>query len=166
MVPAYVPNPIAAVSGGGPPIDGGRTLRDGYRIFGSGKTWRGFITGVVVGILSGLVLIWARTAFSLDMLPAHTLTTVTLLAFGALLGDLVKSFVKRRLGKASGSRWPVADQYDLVAGSLILLAVFDWTWVTTYLTPVVLVFILIVTPILHVSINIIGYVTGVKDVPW
>ena len=166
MVPAYVPNPIAVVSGGGPPIDGGKTLRDGYRIFGAGKTIRGFIVGVVVGILAGLVLIWLRSGFSLDMLPAHTVTSVTLLAFGALLGDLVKSFVKRRLGKTSGSPWPVADQYDLVVGSLVLLAIFDWSWVTANITPVVLAFILIITPILHVAVNVIGYVTGVKDVPW
>ncbi len=166
MVPAYVPNPIAALSGGGLPIDGGRKLRDGYRIFGKGKTYRGFIIGVAAGILAGLLLMWLRETFSLTFLPAHTALSVTLLALGALLGDLAKSFLKRRLGKESGSPWPVADQYDLVAGSLLLVALFDWQWVAATITPGILVVILVITPILHVAVNLIGYVWGVKDVPW
>ncbi|MDD1705711.1 MAG: CDP-archaeol synthase, partial [Methanoregulaceae archaeon] len=45
MMPAYVPNPVAAFLGGGRPIDGGNNFRDGRRIFGDGKTWRGFGAG-------------------------------------------------------------------------------------------------------------------------
>src|SRR2546427_13302198 len=45
LLPAYVANPMAVVSGGGTPMDFGRTLRDGRRLLGDGKTWRGFAGG-------------------------------------------------------------------------------------------------------------------------
>ena len=41
MLPAYIPNNVAVLAGGGRPIDGGRTLDDGNRALGDGKTWRG-----------------------------------------------------------------------------------------------------------------------------
>ena len=38
MLPAYVPNPVAALLGGGTPIDLRKNYSDGNRIFGDGKT--------------------------------------------------------------------------------------------------------------------------------
>ncbi len=38
MLPAYLPNPVAALCGGGTPIDNGKNYSDGKRIFGDGKT--------------------------------------------------------------------------------------------------------------------------------
>src|SRR3989442_11408209 len=49
FLPAYVANPMAVVFGGGTPIDFGRTLRDGERLFGDGKTWRGLVGGTLAG---------------------------------------------------------------------------------------------------------------------
>jgi len=166
MLPAYLPNSVAAAFGGGTPIDGGRTFSDGRRLFGDGKTYRGFFAGVAGGILAGGVQIWLQGVFSLSFLPVQTPLSIILLATGALLGDLAKSFFKRRLGKASGERWPVADQYDLVAGALLMLAVFDLPWLIDAVTLPVLFWILVLTPILHKTANMIGYLAGVKDVPW
>src|SRR2546422_10015344 len=45
LLPAYVANPMAVVFGGGTPMDFGRALRDGRRILGDGKTWRGVARG-------------------------------------------------------------------------------------------------------------------------
>src|SRR6266487_2676688 len=56
FLPAFVANPMAVVFGGGTPIDFGRTLSDGERIFGDGKTWRGLLGGTSSGALLGLVL--------------------------------------------------------------------------------------------------------------
>ena len=67
-------------------------------------------------------------------LPQQTLLSITLLAVGALLGDLVKSFFKRRFGKERGSKWPVADQYDLVVGAFVLLLIFDPSWLFAKVT--------------------------------
>jgi CDP-2,3-bis-(O-geranylgeranyl)-sn-glycerol synthase len=166
MLPAYLPNSVAAVLGGGRAIDGGRVFADGRRIFGDGKTWRGLFSGITAGIVIGVVQIWARDTASLLILPELIIPVVVLLASGALLGDLVKSFFKRRLNKDQGAEWLIADQYDFVLGAFIMLLLFQYDWVVTTITPLILVWILIITPLLHRVVNIIGYLTGVKDVPW
>ena len=166
MLPAYIPNPTAALFGGGIPIDFERNYPDGQRIFGDGKTFRGLFFGVLTGILTGILLIWLSGTFALTFLPQHTLTSVSLLALGALLGDLGKSFLKRRMGKVRGEKWPVADQLDLVAGAFILMLIFDPGWLFACITLPILIIILILTIVLHRAVNIIGYVIGVKEVPW
>jgi CDP-2,3-bis-(O-geranylgeranyl)-sn-glycerol synthase len=166
MLPAYLPNSVAAVLGGGRAIDGGRVFSDGRRIFGDGKTWRGLFSGIIAGIAIGIIQIKARDATGLLMLPELTLPVVILLAAGALLGDLVKSFFKRRLNKEQGAEWLLADQYDFVLGAFIMLLLFQYEWVITTITPLILLWILLITPLLHRVVNIIGYLTGVKDVPW
>lgn len=163
MVPAYVPNSAAALFGGGKPIDSGRNWSDGRRIFGEGKTWRGFFGGVFSGIAVGMLLILVEYLAGWSIL---TPLSVVLLAFGALLGDLVKSFFKRRLDKKRGEEWLIADQYDLVAGSMFMVFIFDGTWAMQHITIPVAVCIIIITPLLHRGVNIIGYKLGVKDVPW
>jgi len=166
MLPAYIPNSVAVVSGGGIPIDFGKNFFDGNRIFGDGKTWRGFIFGSTAGILVGLLLILLQTTYALTFLPRMTLAGIVLFAVGALLGDLGKSFIKRRLGKPPGSKWPIADQYDLVAGAFVMASVFDPGWFFSVMTLPIFIAILIITPVLHRITNIIGYAAGVKKVPW
>jgi CDP-2,3-bis-(O-geranylgeranyl)-sn-glycerol synthase len=163
MIPAYVPNPVAVVVGGGTPIDLGKNYRDGRRVLGDGKTYRGFFGGILGGILVGLLLIWLQGMLGFHI---HTLTSVVLLASGALIGDLVKSFFKRRLNKQRGEKWLIADQYDLVAGAFAMVALFDLSWLTANVTFAVAVWIIIATPLLHRGTNIIGYLAGMKDVPW
>ena len=166
MVPAYIPNPIAALCGGGTPIDLGKNYRDGRRLFGDGKTYRGLVCGICAGIAAGFAQIWVAGTYGLAFLPQHTVVSIAVLAVGALLGDMTKSFFKRRLGKNRGDAWPIADQYDLVAGAFILMLVVDPTWLFTNVTLPVFVVILILTPVLHRLVNIIGYKIRVKKEPW
>jgi CDP-2,3-bis-(O-geranylgeranyl)-sn-glycerol synthase len=166
MLPAYLPNSVAALFGGGTPIDRGKNFRDGRRIFGDGKTFRGLFVGIFAGIGIGVIQILVSGAYGLAILPVHTLLSVSLLAIGALLGDLCKSFFKRRLGKGRGAKWPVADQYDFVAGALLLTLLFDSAWIVENVTLTILIMILILSPLLHRAVNIIGYYMGVKEVPW
>ena len=56
--------------------------------------------------------------------------------------------------------------YDLVAGSLLLLSVFAWPWIAANMTIWIFIAILIWTPLLHRGANIIGYLIGIKQVPW
>jgi CDP-2,3-bis-(O-geranylgeranyl)-sn-glycerol synthase len=163
MIPAYVPNPIAVVVGGGTPIDLGKNYRDGRRMLGDGKTYRGFFGGIMGGIVVGILLIWVQGLLGFSI---HTLPSVILLAIGALTGDLVKSFFKRRLNKKRGEEWLIADQYDLVAGALAMVALFDLPWLIANVTPAVAIWIIVATPLLHRGANIIGYLAGMKDVPW
>jgi len=166
MVPAYVPNPVAALCGGGTPIDFNRNYSDGRRILGDGKTYRGLVCGVLAGIAVGALQIWLAGTCGWSFLPQHTAASIILLSVGALLGDMGKSFVKRRLGKNRGDSWPIADQYDLVVGAFVMMLIFDPAWLLSNITLPILIVILILTPILHRAVNIIGYLGGVKKEPW
>jgi len=53
-LPAWIANASPVLGGGGRAIDGGRFYRDGRRILGDGKTIRGFIVGIIFGVLTGL----------------------------------------------------------------------------------------------------------------
>ncbi|MEC4748362.1 CDP-archaeol synthase [Methylomicrobium sp. Wu6] len=72
------------------PIDGGFRLSDGRPLFGAAKTWRGLFAALVA------------TSFVAYLLNYGLLTGI-LFAVGAMAGDLLSSFCKRRLGRAEGS---------------------------------------------------------------
>jgi CDP-2,3-bis-(O-geranylgeranyl)-sn-glycerol synthase len=166
MLPAYVPNSAAAAVGGGVPVDGGRYWADGRRILGDGKTIRGLFGGVLIGCVVGGIQIFAQKIPFLSGFPQLNFYVVILLAAGALTGDMAKSFFKRRAGIDRGGKWPIADQYDFVAGAFIFLLIGDTAFAISTLTLPVIIAILILTPVLHRLVNIIGYKMGVKDVPW
>jgi len=85
---------------------------------------------------------------------------------GAMTGDLVKSFLKRRVGFKQGAPLPLVDQLDLVVGAWVFTYVFSHGWFVANFTLWVMLVILIITPVLHITVNIIGYKLGKKDVPW
>jgi len=126
MLPAYVAGPVAVLTGGGAPMDGGRVWRDDRRILGDGKTWRGLVGGTVGGIaLAGILSMAVRasgTGDLTDFLMPNWDTGLSWLwvgfamAFGSLLGDFVKSFFKRRRGAERGAKSPVMDMYDFILG--------------------------------------------------
>ncbi len=93
------PVALARVLGkrGDAPLDLGLELRDGRRLFGDHKTWRGLLGGSVAGAVTGrlLGLSWTEGA-----------------CFGALalIGDATSSAVKRRLNLPCGTEVPAVDQ--------------------------------------------------------
>ncbi|MDO9097260.1 MAG: CDP-2,3-bis-(O-geranylgeranyl)-sn-glycerol synthase [Candidatus Methanoperedens sp.] len=163
MLPAYIANPTAVVFGGGAPIDFGKNWKDGRRILGDGKTFRGLIGGTACGIIVGLVQMNVPSQWSLG---SFTLTTIITLSFGALLGDMVKSFFKRRSGFERGAQLPLIDQLDFVAGAWILTYIFDPVWFSDNFTFWIIITVLLLTPLLHRLTNIIGYYLKLKKVPW
>ena len=48
ILPAYCANGMPVIFGGGHTIDGGRTFLDKKPIFGSHKTFRGFLAGLII----------------------------------------------------------------------------------------------------------------------
>jgi len=168
MLPAYVPNNVAVLAGGGKPIDGGQKL-GGRRILGDGKTRRGTVVGTAAGL--GLALLLSEIAPTVGEIVGHQLPTFPVvaglgLAFGAMLGDIAASFLKRRTGRERGAAFPGLDQLDFVVGALACVWVLapDWTEMT-FTTPVLLV-VLVLTPLLHVLTNVGAYAAGLKDEPW
>jgi len=176
MVPAYLPNSAAAVFGGGAPVDFGKNWKDGKRILGDGKTWRGTIFGVAAGMVIGLIQIGILYPFDTDVLGEFGDGAVQIgvvlfcLSFGSLFGDMLGSFIKRRMNIPKGAKAPILDQYDFLIGTLIFLAIFQWGWLyDNYfkgLHIIALLSVLAATWFLHRAVNIIGYKMGKKEVPW
>ena len=173
MLPAYISNSMAVVFGGGAPMDLGMKLPDGKRVLGEGKTMRGLVGGTACGIAAGLLQIYVVPTFGIQYLPTiiqyvPTITAIITLSFGALLGDIVKSFFKRRIGLVRGAELPLIDQLDFVAGAWILTYIFDTVWFTRYFisNPWIILTVLVLTPILHRLTNIFGYNIKLKKEPW
>ncbi|MCK5216464.1 MAG: CDP-2,3-bis-(O-geranylgeranyl)-sn-glycerol synthase [Methanosarcinales archaeon] len=180
MIPAYIANPMAVVFGGGTPIDYGKNFYDGRRILGDGKTIRGLIAGTACGLVAGLIQIILAPVLaasglfgSLDIfqssLNAYTFSTihvVFLMALGALLGDSAESFIKRRINLKRGAMFPVADQLDFVVGAWILTYILASAWFIIYFDMWIIITVLIITPLLHITTNIIGYLLKLKKEPW
>ena len=168
MLPAYVPNNVAVLAGGGRPIDGGRTWR-GNRVLGDGKTWRGTVAGVLAGVALAAMLIAGTdpigAAIGVD-LPAFTVGIAIAFPVGALLGDMAASFLKRRTGRDRGAPFPLVDQLDFLVVALLAGMVADPGWMVETFDLLLLVVVLILTPVLHVTTNGIAYVTGLKAEPW
>jgi CDP-2,3-bis-(O-geranylgeranyl)-sn-glycerol synthase len=168
MLPAYVPNNVAVLVGGGPPIDGGRSWR-GRRLLGDGKTWRGTAGGWLAGALlaGGLNLVQSTVADALGVtLPSFPLAAALALPLGAMLGDVVASFLKRRTGRERGAPLPGVDQLDFVVGALVLALLVAPNWFLGVFTVPVVVVVLVLTPVLHVGTNWIGYRLGLENEPW
>lgn len=172
FLPAYAANPLAVVFGGGTPIDFGRFLRDGERIFGDGKTWRGLAGGVASGIALSLLLstLVAPVAPDWSFGPAGEAAVASfVLAFGALLGDLMGAFIKRRRHLPRGAKAPGLDQYDFVAGALLAsLVIREWSFPRFFEGEALLglLAIILITPALHRIVNIAGHRMGKKREPW
>jgi CDP-2,3-bis-(O-geranylgeranyl)-sn-glycerol synthase len=179
MGPAYLANMSAVKLGGGAPMDGGRVHKDGKRVLGPGKTWRGFLLGGLVGVLTtalGHHLAPMTQGLMTDFGGAAWPLVGIGLAFGALLGDAAKSYVKRRVGKERGAAWLGPDQLDFVLGAWLLVLVLGQVgvalglaaenWLLAQLTLPLAFIILVVTPVLHIATNWLGHRFGHKEVPW
>ncbi len=165
ILPAYVANASAILSRGRTPIDFGITFFDGRRIFGKGKTIRGFFIGVFfggfVGLIQGLVDVQLG-AVALD----QRIILALVLATGAMAGDAVGSFVKRRFNVPSGAAAPFLDQWDFVIGA------FTFAWLASPFLAIpfpnftTLLLVLVMTAFLHVLSNYAAYCLKLKKVPW
>ena len=201
-LPGFLANTFAMMwgkwlpkTGYGPwPIDGGRTMKDGNRILGDGKTWNGLIGGSLTsGLLCVLIVslmgdvptssniesgVFAHpltgyegTWFDLGSVAMSAFVLGSFLGFACLIGDSTGSFIKRRRGlKREGD---VSSKAPLLDTLPFAIMVFLWGQLflqdsllsdTELILPMVV--IVVITPILHRSFNLIGYYIGWKDVPY
>ncbi|MCW1296131.1 MAG: CDP-2,3-bis-(O-geranylgeranyl)-sn-glycerol synthase [Candidatus Parvarchaeota archaeon] len=166
LIPAYVANATPPLAKGKRPIDFGKFFL-GQRIFGDNKTIEGFVTGVICGMITGFIesLLWSPineyTLSSLGFsLPKMNLFTAFLIAFGAMFGDLVGSFIKRRFGIKPGASVPLLDQLNFVFGTIL----FIFPFIELNITMVIIM--IVITPIFHKIANVFAYTLKIKKVPW
>ncbi|MCX6670883.1 MAG: CDP-2,3-bis-(O-geranylgeranyl)-sn-glycerol synthase [Euryarchaeota archaeon] len=175
VIPIYVANASAVIVGGGSPIDFGKTWKDGHRVLGDGKTWRGLFAGTFLGMTAGFGLAVAASYLAtseygflgLTNFEGFPLMILILfsLCFGALLGDVIESFFKRRIGKDRGQDWIPFDQLDFLVGALLfslivceLLYVVHLTnthWFFLHITIWHILILLVVTPFIHITANVL-----------
>jgi len=159
MAPVLVGKRLAALA---VPLDFGASL-GGKRIFGDHKTWRGLIVGVAAGTVTFLAqraLYDAEVARPLAMLDYGALPAFlgSWLGLGALLGDAVKSFFKRRVGISPGSPWIGPDEIDFYLGAAAIAACV----VSLPLVPFLLSIPVVAAG--HLLSNVIAWALGLKSV--
>ena len=170
MLPAYFANMlpllVRKVKFLNVPVDFNKTWK-GKPILGSHKTWKGLFFGVIAGVVIAYFqkLLYAYHAYpffaELSFVDySNWLALGFLLGAGALVGDMVKSFFKRRVNIKPGKPFIPWDQLDYSIGALLFVAVVfvpSWQIVVT---------VIVANFILHVVANHIGYYLKINDVKW
>lgn len=161
LVPAYVANSTAMVFGGKTRLDFGKNFYDGQPVFGSGKTWKGTTIGLALGFFAVIV----TYALFYNELPSFLFNENYLLygflvALGAIVGDIVGSFLKRRFLVKQGSPALILDQLDFIVGAYV------FTLPLMVPTAQEVVVVAVFTVATHVASNYIAFKLGVKKVPW
>lgn len=128
------------------PIDGGVTFQDGYPLFGNSKTWRGVIAAL---------LLTGATSWILGLGWGLGLVVAT----GAMVGDILSSFIKRRRGLRSSARAPGLDQLpESALPAFLLYWLYGFSLVAILLA--VGIFILV-----SVGLSPLLYRWGLRSVP-
>lgn len=117
------------------PLDGGRLLRDGQPLLGRSKTWRGVGAALLTTPLVAAVL---GLSWGLGLA----------VAVAAMVGDILASFIKRRLGRPPSDSVLFLDQIPealipalIVHGAMglsllqVVLVVIAFTLIDLALTP-------------------------------
>lgn len=136
------------------PIDIGKSV-DGHRILGDNKTWRGLVFGAFMGS--------AVCVLQQLLTPDYSLSAAIVIGgamgAGALIGDAIESFFKRRQGIKPGNAWFPFDQTDYIIGGLLFVAPFAPLNTSLVLAVFILYFVL------HVVTSYVGFLVGLKSKP-
>ena len=137
---------------------------------GRNKTIRGLVSGIFAAMLTGwlLHLAWSSGIgfFTTNVYLAgvgsawHAILIGGIMGLGALFGDAFKSYWKRRLSIPSGAPWIPWDGVDYILGTFLFLSPFFVP------TPVQIIFLLILSPLLSAVSNVTSYLIGWKNVPY
>jgi len=138
----------------------------GQPVFGKHKSWRGAILGILIGFLVALIqgcLYQFPTVQKISFLDYKQINIFLfgfLISAGAVFGDLLFAFIKRRLKMEPGARFIPWDQTNYVIGSAIFLTpIFKidiMVWITLF----------ILTFLLHIIFNRLGYCLKLHRAKW
>lgn len=146
------------------PIDFGKSFKN-ERIFGENKTWRGLLIGTLAGGVTGSIIYFCYpesiTYVSVSVFPEYLDMFVVgaSLGFGALVGDAIESFFKRRANVKPGESWFPFDQVDYIIGGLIFSTPF------VILSFKMNLLILFTWFLAHIIVSYIAYLLKLKDKP-
>ncbi|MGI0140343.1 MAG: CDP-2,3-bis-(O-geranylgeranyl)-sn-glycerol synthase [Thermoplasmata archaeon] len=177
LLPALSANALATIPRGyGPPMDFGRSWpKDGRRILGPSKTWSGFLfaglCGTLIGLLEAWLILLAPPQYAVVPVLAPSVVAAiplaAMIAYGAMSGDALGSFIKRRLGRTSGSRVWFLDQFPFVLVPIALGFVFyPSLFIATFVNWEAVIWVVLLTLGLHIGFNWVGYKLHLKKVPW
>ncbi len=166
IIPAYAANGFAPLARGRRRIDFGKKFWDGRNLLGPGKTWEGLFFALLIGTLFGCLEVYLYPSLNPIALEAGfslqnvSVASVFAVALGAMVGDMVGSFFKRRIKLERGRPAPLLDQLDFVFGAFLFASFF------VELTPVSVLIYVLITPVMHLTACFIGNKMGVKAEPW
>jgi len=146
------------------PLDGGKTF-GGQPLFGEHKTYRGLILAVLTGLAIFMIQQYLYRFAFFHNISLFDYTTMSwfmgvLLGLGAICGDLVKSFFKRRVRVNSGKTWFPFDQIDFSVGAILFAAPLFWPGLERAIE------IIIIFLALHIIMNVLAFAVRLKDTPW
>ncbi len=134
------------------------------KLFGAHKTWRGIVAAAIIGTLAFWLQQYLYTVgfqqFALIDYADFSVWLGFFLGLGAILGDLVKSYYKRKDKIAPGEPWIPFDQLDFVVGGII------GSFFIYVPAAEVVVTLLIVSPFLHIAATRVGYWLGIRKEKW
>jgi len=167
MLPAYFANMapvmVRRISLFAFPIDFNKKINN-KPILGGHKTFRGLVFGIIFAVAVAYIqfLLYSNGFFkNISFIGYESWPLFGLLmGFGALTGDLIKSFFKRRLGIRPGARFIPFDQTDFVVGALVfIMPVFS-------LTLKIFIVSLLLSFVLHIIVNHIAFYLRIRNEKW
>jgi CDP-2,3-bis-(O-geranylgeranyl)-sn-glycerol synthase len=146
------------------PLDLNKKFFDGQRILGDGKTIEGTAFGFLVGIIYFSIFLFVDKSLNILHLY-HSYLEGLLIVSGAMIGDIIGSFVKRRLKMKQGDMLPVFDQVGFIIFAYVFyLFVFP---PPLNLPPMgFIVYVSLITFFVHILTNLAAFKFGIKYVPY
>jgi CDP-2,3-bis-(O-geranylgeranyl)-sn-glycerol synthase len=96
------------------------------------------------------------------------LVRIILASYGAVIGDLIGSFLKRRFDIKSGAPFWIVDQLDFAFIAILFVSIPGFISPQLFLLPdiYILVLLIILTPTVSIIANTIAFLVGLKSVPY
>ena len=128
-------------------IDFGLRLKDRQYLFGNTKTWRGLFSSLIITAI-------------VSVLMDYDISMGLMIAALAMSGDLVSSFIKRRLKKAPSSKALLLDQIpeSLFPALGVMLVV--------SLSLIQVMVIIVIFIIMELALSYLFYHIGVRKKPY
>lgn len=133
------------------------------KLFGDHKTYRGFFFGallsIIIAFLQSRMSALTKRIELLDYQSINIIVFGLLVAIGALLADLLKSYLKRKFKIRPGKSLPILDQIDWIIGAIIVLSFYINLKIDFIL------YSILILGTLHFLTNIVSYHLKIRKTP-